>query len=269
MNNSKFGFIGAGNMGGALAKALAKECKSINIMISDANTEKSSALAEELGALCTTNAVVANECDYIFLGVKPQAMDTMLSDINDVLKNRKTPFVLISMAAGLSCNKILSAVGGNYPIIRIMPNIPVSVGEGMILYSAENTTPEQISVFLSAMRSAGRLDRIDEHLIDAASAISGCGPAFVYMFIQSLADGAVECGIPRAKALEYAAQTVLGAAKTVLDEHRHPEELKDAVCSPGGTTIAGVHALENGGFRALSMDAVKSSYETTLKLANK
>ena len=153
------------------------------------------------------------------------------------------------------------------PIIRIMPNTPVAVGEGMILYDAnEWVTSEMLDAFSHALSKAGRLDRLPEGSIDAASALSGCGPAFVYLFSESLADGAVECGLSREKANLYAAQTLYGAAKLLLESGKHPGELKDAVCSPGGTTIAGVHALEEGSFRAATMSAVNAAYQKTLKL---
>jgi pyrroline-5-carboxylate reductase len=148
-----------------------------------------------------------------------------------------------------------------------MPNTPVAVGQGMILYTATaDVSSEQMKAFLTMLSAAGRLCAIDEARIDAASAVSGCGPAFVYLFIEALADGGVECGLPRAQALELAAQTALGAAQMVLATGRHPGDLKDAVCSPGGTTIAGVHALEDGAFRATAMGAVNAAYQRTLEL---
>ena len=148
-----------------------------------------------------------------------------------------------------------------------MPNTPASIGEGVILYcNNEKVSEEQVSFFVNAMKGAGLLDRIDENKIDAASAVSGCGPAFAYMFIEALADGAVECGIPRDKAMMYAAKMLSGSADMVLQSGKHPGALKDAVCSPGGTTIAGVHALEDGAFRSAVMNAVTSAYKRTLEL---
>jgi pyrroline-5-carboxylate reductase len=170
------------------------------------------------------------------------------------------------MAAGLSIKKIREFAGSDYPVIRIMPNTPVFVGEGMILYTVKDVTDDEIDGFLNALEHAGKLDKIDEKLIDAAGSLSGCGPAFVYLFAEALADGAVECGVPRDKALKYASQTILGAAKMLIETNEHPGKLKDAVCSPGGTTIAGVHALENGAFRSTAMDAVKSAFNRTLEL---
>ena len=170
------------------------------------------------------------------------------------------------MAAGVSLLQI-SLVLGKAPVIRIMPNTPAACGSGMMLYTKNDTvTDGMLEAFKSAMAHSGELDELPENLIDAASALSGCGPAFVYMFIDALADGAVECGLPREQAQKYAAQTILGAAKLVLESGKHPGELKDAVCSPGGSTIAGVHALEDGAFRASASDAVVAAYERTLEL---
>ena len=137
----------------------------------------------------------------------------------------------------------------------------------MILYSyANGVTEDEIAVFTNSLKFAGKLDVIEEKLIDAAGSLSGCGPAFIYLFAEALADGAVECGVPREKALAYAAQTLVGAGEMLLNTGSHPGELKDAVCSPGGTTIAGVHALESGAFRSLCMDAVKAAFKRTLEL---
>ena len=259
------GFIGAGNLGGALAIGAAKSGEH-RLLIADVDTQKAADLAAAIGATVTDNEGVAANSDYIFLGVKPQMMEGVLTALRPALTARETAPVLISMAAGLSIACIKEWSGG-LPVIRIMPNTPVAVGAGMILYTADDTvTAEQKAAFVACMAQAGRLDEIPEKLMDAGSCVSGCGPAFAYLFIEALADGGVECGLPRAKALDYAAQTVLGAAQMVLQTRRHPGDLKDAVCSPGGTTIAGVHALEAGGFRSLAMDAVTAAYDRTMEL---
>ena len=260
------GFIGAGNMGGALATAAAKAVGGDNLLITDLDTEKAADLAAAIGATVTDSDRVAARCDFIFLGVKPQMMEGVLTALRPALTARVDKPVLISMAAGLSIACIKEWSGG-LPVIRIMPNTPVAVGAGMILYTADDiVTAEQKAAFGACMAQAGRLDEIPEKLMDAGSCVASCGPAFAYLFIEALADGGVECGLPRAQALDYAAQTVLGAAQMVLQTRRHPGDLKDAVCSPGGTTIAGVHALEAGGFRSLAMDAVTAAYERTMEL---
>ena len=191
----------------------------------------------------------------------------MLGQIAPVLAGRTDSFVLVSMAAGVAIADIRKMVGGDYPVIRIMPNIPVSAGSGVILFdTTDNVSEEQVQTFRRSMENAGLVDRLPEKLIDAGSALSGCGPAFVSLFIEALADGAVACGLPRAQALSYAAQTVEGTAKMLRESGQHPGALKDAVCSPGGSTIAGVAALEQGAFRASAMEAVTCAYQRTLEL---
>lgn len=261
----KIGFIGAGNMGSALAQAVS--LTDAQIFISDASREKAEAVASELGGTATDNYTIAEKCDLIFFGVKPNVLPSMIDSIKDALDERENEFTIVSMAAGVKTEKITSLVGFKCPVIRIMPNTPVSVGEGMILW-CENSlvTDDAKNEFISALAYAGELDEISEELIDAGCALSGCGPAFVYMFIEALSDGAVECGLPRAKATKFAIQTLLGAATLAKGSEEHPEALKDAVCSPGGSTIAGVHALENGAFRANVMSAVKAAFEKTKEL---
>lgn len=265
-----FGFIGCGNMGSALATAAAKALGGENLLLSDHDAEKAAALSASLGARCGSNEDAARESRYLFLGVKPQMMEAMLSAIAPVLKARSDRFVLVSMAAGLPISRIQDMAGGAYPTIRIMPNTPASIGSGMILYTASDAvTAEEKAAFVSHMAAAGALDELPEHLIDAGSALSGCGPAFVDLFIEALADGGVQCGLPRDKALLYAAQTVLGSAKLVLESGEHPGVLKDRVCSPGGSTIVGVHALERGAFRADASEAVLAAFEKTKELGRK
>ena len=211
---------------------------------------------------------MAGLCDFIFLGVKPQMMEDMLDALAPVLESRaeSRPFVLVSMAAGLSMHQIRQMAGSGYPIIRMMPNTPVALGAGMIQYCYDDVESEQLQEWLSAMAPAGQLDEVPESLIDAASAVSGCGPAWVYQFIEALADGGVAAGLPRAKAQEYAAQTLLGSARMVLESGQHPGVLKDAVCSPGGSTIQGVRLLEERAFRGAVTDAVIAAYEKTKEL---
>ena len=254
-------------MGGALARALRKTVDGGAILLTNRTAAKAEALAAELGCKASTNTEIAAQADYIFLGVKPQMMAGMLSEIAPVLKKRQSRFILVTMAAGLTMERIQEMAGGAYPVIRIMPNTPASIGEGMILYTAcELVTSGETDAFVSAMAGAGRLSPLPEHLMDAGSAVSGCGPAFVDLFIEALADGGVACGLPRAAALEYAAQMVAGSARLVLESGKHPAQLKDAVCSPGGTTIQGVRALEEGGFRSAVMNAVIKAYEKNFDL---
>lgn len=267
MSSVKFGFIGCGNMGGSLARAICRAVNPKEVLLSDKASVKAQLLADELKCSYGDNAATAESAKYIFLGVKPQVMNVALNEISDILRNRNDRFVLVTMAAGVQISDIERMLLEQYPIIRIMPNTPVSKGKGMILYTAnENVFMDELTEFVESLKYAGRVDRIDEGLIDAASAVSGCGPAFVYLFAEAMADAGVECGLPRQKALEYAAQTLSGAAELLLTTGKHPGVLKDEVCSPGGTTIAGVHSLEDNGFRGAVMSAVKAAYDKTRKL---
>ena len=260
-----YGFIGCGNMGGALIRAAVKAVNANQVWINDMDMDKAGALAEETGAIATDIVDLAQSCDYIFLGVKPQVMEKMLDSINDVLAERNDGFVLVSMAAGMTINKIRS-FSGNYPVIRIMPNLAAAVGEGMILYTHKDVTETEVEDFLELMKYAGRLMPVEESMIDAGCALSGSGPAFAFLFIEALADGGVRCGLKREEAIVLAAQTLLGAAKLLLETGKHPAQLKDAVCSPGGTTIAGVSALEEGAFRNDVIKAVLRAYERAIEL---
>ncbi len=259
----KYGFIGCGNMGGALATALSKSTK--EIMLSDIDTDKAQKLANELGVKWGNNKTVISECDRVFFGVKPQVIGEMVSEIKDLLAQKKT--TVISMAAGVEIKKIEEHIGVSLPIIRIMPNTPVTVGKGVVLYCANSLVSDNdLNDFVNDMKYAGILDKLDEKLMDAGCSLSGCGPAFMYMFIEALADGAVACGLPRDKAIKYSAATMLGSAQMVLDTGIHPEELKDKVCSPAGSTIEGVKALENAGLRNAGIDAVVKAYKRNKEL---
>ena len=258
----KYGFIGCGNMGGAIARALSKQTK--DILLADPST-MTAALAMELGCGYGSNMDVAQNCERIFLAVKPQMMEAVLSPIASVLAERKP--LIITIAAGLEIQKIESFVGAHLPMIRIMPNTPVSVGKGMILYCHNDLVEEAIVAdFLTDMQNAGKLDMLEEKLIDVASALSGSGPAYMYVFLEAMADGAVACGLPRQKAIQYAAATMEGAAAMLMTSGKHPGELKDAVCSPAGSTIVGIQALEDKGFRGAIMDCVIAAYQKNKEL---
>jgi len=269
MSNIQFGFIGAGNMGSALATAVSKSVVTEEIMISDKSDIKAKSLARALNCNSGDNETIAYYSKFIFLGVKPQMLKETLDAISEVLNSRNDRFILVSMAAGVEISALEEILGKKYPIIRIMPNTPVSAGKGMILYTYNDEVfMDEISEFCNALKYAGKLDKIEEKLIDAASAVSGCGPAFVYLFAEAMADAGVKCGLPRAKAVEYAAQTLSGAAELLLTSGKHSGQLKDEVCSPAGSTIAGVHELENSAFRGAVMNAVVSAYLRTKELGN-
>ena len=264
---TKFGFIGCGNMGGALVRAVSRCTPGDALILCDFDPAKTAALASLTGASVADAKTAAKESTYLFLGVKPQMLSALFEDIRPVLKARTDPFVLVTMAAGISIEAVANMAGTPCKIIRIMPNTPVSVGAGTVLYAFNaGVTEEDVDTFRAAMACAGHLEPLDEQKIDAASAISGCGPAYVCLFAEALADGGVACGLPRDKASAYAAQTIAGTAKLILESGMHPGALKDAVCSPGGTTIEGVLSLEEHTFRAAVSSAVIAAYEKTLKL---
>lgn len=257
------GFIGAGNMGGALIDAACRSVCADKIAIYDKDESKAQQKANATGANAVDLKTVASQSDFVFLGVKPNILALVANEIREYISDDT---VVVSMAAGVDIATLSSSLGTDN-IIRIMPNTPVAVGEGMILYSlGKSVTQENVETFLSVLSQAGQIDFIEEKFIDAAAALSGCGPAFVYIFAEALADGAVKCGLSRDKALFYAKQTIIGSGKMMLMSQKHPEQLKDEVCSPGGTTIEGVLALENGAFRHTSSSAVVKAFEKTSKL---
>ncbi len=263
-NKTTLGFLGVGNMGGALARAAAKVVSPDRIFLSNRTPAKAETLAAELHCAAADNLTVAKTADYLFLGVKPQMMAELLEEIAPALHARQGRFLLVSMVAGLSIERIQELAGGDYPVIRIMPNTPVSIGEGMILYAcSESVTPEELADFREMMSKAGLLSPLAESLMAAGGAVAGCGPAFVDLFLEALADGGVACGLSRKQALEFAAQMTVGAARLLLETKEHPGALKDAVCSPAGSTIQGVRKLEEAGFRGAVINAVIAAEEVS------
>lgn len=259
MEKKFMGFIGTGNMGGALARAAVKNVAPEEILLSNRHPEKADALGKELGCTVTPVETVAGSCKYIFLGVKPQMMGDLMKQIVPVLRQRNDRFILVSMAAGLTMERIQTLANGDYPVLRICPNTPVGIGKGMTMWCSHDVTKAEEQEFLNAMAWAGEWDYCPENLMDAAMVVGGASPAFTYLFIEAMADGAVRCGLPRQKALLYACRAVEGAAALAGQMKEHPGALKDAVCSPGGSTIVGINALEEHAFRAGVMDAVYAS----------
>ncbi|GBU28733.1 pyrroline-5-carboxylate reductase [Treponema sp. R8-4-B8] len=259
--------IGSGNMGSALMSA----AKGADIYITDVDLEKAKTCAAALGAkLLSTNIEAVQKGDIIFLAVKPQVLQQVLAEIapiaNQRLNSNRAP-VFVSMAAGWSIAKIQSILGAKMPVVRIMPNTPALIGKGMIALSASpEVSAQSVSELEKILGGAGIIDKIDERFMDAVTGLSGSGPAFVYLFIEALADGGVRAGLPRDKALRYAAQTVLGSAAMVQETGKHPGELKDMVTSPGGTTIAGITALEAGAFRGTVIKAVEAAWKRSLEI---
>ena len=258
-------------MGFALIKAATHVIPASNIFIYDTDKEKTLNVAASLRLnILNSNIEAIEKGDYIFLAVKPQVLPQVLSEISSAIKKKikagNAP-VLVSMAAGLSIEKIQSMLTKDIPVVRIMPNTPSLIGIGMIALSASSeVSHECIEELEEILGGAGIVDVIDEYYMDVITAISGSGPAFVYLFIEAMADGGVFAGLPRDKALFYAAQTVTGAAAMVTQTGKHPGELKDMVTSPGGTTIAGIKALEEGAFRSTVIKAVEAAWKRAKEL---
>lgn len=263
--------IGIGNMGFALMSAASRVIPAANIFITDTDSEKAQSAAVSLGAnVLKSNTEAAEKGDFVFLAVKPQILPQVLAEIAVTVKERinaGSPPVIVSMAAGWSIKKIQAAVSVKLPVVRIMPNTPALIGKGMIALAASpEVETEKISALKKLLEGAGIVDHLDERCMDAVTGLSGSGPAFVYLFVEALADGGVRAGLPRDKALCYAAQTVLGAAAMVQETGKHPGELKDMVASPGGTTIAGIAALEDGAFRSATIKAVEAAWKRSIEL---
>ena len=262
----KVGFIGCGNMGFAMLKGIISSGKVDKSEIAAAEKfEASRKRVEELGVFVTSdNAELVQKTDVIFLVVKPHQQEEVLPEIRD---NLSPDQILISVAAGVSLSSVEQAcmsidVAGKIKVVRAMPNTPALVGEGMTALSVNaNITKEDEELLLSYFNAFGRVQIVPESLMDVVTGVSGSSPAFVYMFIEAMADAAVAEGMTRAQAYEFAAQTVKGSAAMVLETNEHPGALKDAVCSPGGTTIEGVCALEAAGFRPAVIDGVRAATE--------
>jgi len=260
------GFIGCGNMGAALARAVRMSGPEVELFFANRSPSKAQTLARELVGQVQSNEWVAQNCSLIFLGVKPQMMGEVLSGLAPILSARKDRFVLLTMAAGLTTGTIRNMAGGEYPVARIMPNTPAAIGAGVVQLACLGMADEEKEELKHLLSGAGLVDELDEGLIDAACAVSGCGPAFAYMFLDALAQGGVSCGLSENKALLYAAKMLEGAAKLAAQSDKTPEQLRQAVCSPGGATIQGVYALERANFPETVMEAVKAAYQRTLEL---
>lgn len=216
------------------------------------------------GRLGNSNADVARQSNVIFLAVKPQQMTQVLADLRDVVR---PDHLIISIAAGISLKTIAAGLGQNSRLIRVMPNTPCLVGCGASAFSrGEFASTQDAALVQRLLSNVGFAVEVPEKLLDAVTGLSGSGPAYVYQIIEALSDGGVRMGLPRDSATKLAAQTVLGAAQMVLSTGQHPASLKDAVTSPGGTTIAGLHALERGGLRGTLMNAVEAATERSRQL---
>ena len=258
----KYGFIGCGNMGFALAKALSLSTKDILICDHSKGAERAAALGCKAGTVYE----VAENCQRIFIGVKPNKVREALLPIQSILKDRKP--LLISMAAGLTIHTIEQYAGTSLPVIRIMPNTPVSVGKGVIGFTPNGLTDQEtVQDLLQDMAPAGLWDMVNEALMDTVAAVSGSGPAYVYYFTEALCRGAEDCGMDKEQALRYAIAPLEGAAEMMKNPDTTPEQLRIAVCSPGGSTLAGLKALDDGGFSEAIENCVKAAHNRNKELA--
>jgi pyrroline-5-carboxylate reductase len=261
------GFIGAGRMATALAQGLisAEFVSADRVIATDVVPAALASFAEQTGArVVESTSAVVNDSDVVFLAVKPQQMAHVLNGLSTLLEDRH---LIISIAAGLPLSTYESALGTNRRVIRVMPNTPCLVGACAAGFSTGGSATAEDSKLVEAMlETVGVAVQVEEKLLDAVTGLSGSGPAYVYQIIEAMSDGGVRVGLPRDIATKLAAQTVLGAATMVLETGQHPGALKDAVTSPGGTTIAGIHALEAGGLRGTLMDAVQAATERSKEL---
>ncbi|MBE6926142.1 MAG: pyrroline-5-carboxylate reductase [Ruminococcaceae bacterium] len=257
----KYGFIGCGNVGGALATALAQSTRDILIC----NRSTSASVAERLRCRAGTAYEVAQNCDRIFIGVKPHMVRDVLLPLQEILAERKP--LLISMAAGLTVSTLENYAGTSLPILRIMPNTPVTLGKGMTAYTANDLVdPRILSDFLSDMAPAGLWEETREDLMDTVAALSGSGPAYTYYFAEAMCQGAVRCGMEPEAALRYTVQTLEGAAAMLKKGDHTPQQLRIAVCSPGGSTLSGLKALDDGNFAELVAACIKAAHDRNIEL---
>ena len=227
--------------------------------------DKAEAFAKEInGTACSSNADAVKESDVVFVAVKPNVIESVLGEISSLLADK----IVVSMAAGVSLEKLkLFANNASVKMIRIMPNIPAIYKEGMTaLCAEEEISDDDVKIVTELLSSSGKVERVSEKLMDGVTAISGSGPAYGFMFIEALADAAVKFGIPRKQAYVYAAQTLKGAATMALEDERSISELKDAVCSPAGTTIDAVVALEANGFRNAVIQGAVAAYNKSASM---
>lgn len=265
----RWGFIGAGKMAAALIRGMlnAGTAAPESVVVSDPVEAARAGLAADTGiSVLETNEQVVRRSDVVVIAVKPQSMAQVLDEIKGVI----TPeHLVISIAAGVSLSTMASALGGDRRLARVMPNTPALVGSGASGYClGANVRASDEALVRACTGAVGRTYSVPETLLDAVTGLSGSGPAFVYVMIEALSDGGVRVGLPRDVATALAAQTVLGAARMVLETGLHTGVLKDQVTSPGGTTIAGLHALERGGIRAALIDAVEAATKRSAELAS-
>ncbi len=269
MLQTKIGFIGGGAIAEALINGMIKSglIKSDRILVSDISNDRLAYLKNTFGlAVCNDNKTVAEQVDLLFLSIKPQVADQVIKDLKTAVKEKT---IIVSVVAGFTIDR-LQAMLPNIPIVRVMPNTPVAVGAGMAAISLGTFADSQAGDLVAKIfASSGEVVMVDEKVMDGVTGLSGSGPGYGFLIIEALADAGVKVGLPRKTSLILAAQTLLGAAKMVLDTTEHPAKLRDMVTSPAGTTITGIHVLEQRGVRAAIIDAVIAATERSKELGTK
>lgn len=260
MTSPRLGFIGAGRMATAMARGLIRAGLATpdRVLASDAVPEAIAHFAQaSLGRTTSDNLQVAQQSDVIFLAVKPQQMAGVLTELRGKVDSER---LVISIAAGVTLAALAAGLGPGPRLVRVMPNTPCLVGQGASAFAiGPGATPADAALTAKLLAAVGTACQVDEKLLDAVTGLSGSGPAFVCLIVEALADGGVLAGLPRSVALALAAQTVKGTAQMVLATNEHPAALKDAVASPGGTTIAGLRVLETRGVRGAIIEAVDAA----------
>ncbi len=254
----KLGFIGCGNMATAIMKGMIRNGVSAahEIIGADSSEQSLNKIKEELQIQITADNKEAAQAEVLFLSVKPQFYETVINEIKEVITKEQ---LIVTIAPGKTLEWLGRQFGKDLKIIRTMPNTPALVGEGITAVCCnENVTEEDLNKAIGMIQSFGKCEVVPEHLMDVVTSVSGSSPAYVFMFIEAMADAAVADGMSRNQAYKFAAQAVLGSAKMVLETGKHPGELKDMVCSPGGTTIEAVRVLEEKGMRSAIFEAMKA-----------
>ncbi len=266
----RVGFLGAGQMATALARGwlAAGLVTPTTCRAGDPSADARARFQQQTGCPATAdNRDVIAQSDVLVLAVKPQTLPALLDEVHNQVTERH---LVISIVAGVPLKRLADGLLANRRLVRVMPNTPCLLCASATGFAAgPGARPEDVALVERLFNAVGKAFAVAEPLLDAVTGLSGSGPAFVYVMIEALADGGVRMGLPRDVALTLAAQTVMGAARMVLETGQHPAPLKDAVTSPGGTTIAGLHALERGGFRAAVMDAVEAAAKRSTELGGK
>ncbi|MDY2958559.1 pyrroline-5-carboxylate reductase [Floccifex sp.] len=262
----KIGFIGCGNMGSAMIKGIVqgKVCPPSQIYVADHHQSNFEKIASLNVHTTLDNIEVSKEVDVLFLSVKPYVYENVISQIKDSVKENA---IIVCIAAGKTIAQVQTYFQKPIKIVKAMPNTPAMVQEAMSAISYnEYLTQEEVDTILNIFNSFGKVEIVSESQMDAVTAVSGSSPAYVYMMIEAMADASVKQGMPRKQAYVFASQAVLGAAKMVLETQQHPGTLKDAVCSPSGTTIEAVSKLEETGFRSSIIQAMDACFEKSKKM---